>query len=87
MTKPLTDADPGFATPAFTPPPAEPGGGGKPLLLSKTIAVNVMIALASLWPPVGQWVEANSGDAVVLLCAANVILRLVTKSRITLWRD
>ena len=59
----------------------------KPILKSKTIAVNAVMLLAPLVPGIGPWVSANPEAAVTLLAAANIVLRLVTKERVTLWGD
>lgn len=57
----------------------------KPLLKSRTIAVNIVIILSTFIPAVGDWVKANPDDTLIMLGAVNVILRLVTKERVVLW--
>ena len=57
----------------------------KPLLKSKTIAVNAVIIAASLIPGVGDWVQSHPAETLTLLGAVNIILRLVTKEKLSLW--
>lgn len=67
------------------PPPAPPPA--KTMLKSKTLAINIVIILASFVPAVGAWVQANPADTLCLLGAVNIILRLATKSRLALWKE
>lgn len=57
----------------------------KPLLKSRTIAVNIVIIIGSFIPPVGEWIKANPEDTLIMLGAVNIILRLITKERVVLW--
>lgn len=66
-----------------TDPQPEPAP--KPLLKSRTIAVNIVIILGSFIPAVGEWIKANPDDTLIMLGAVNIILRLVTKERVVLW--
>ena len=72
-----------------TPVPAVPATAplAKPLLKSKTLAVNIVIILGSFLPAVGEWVKANPADTLCLLGAVNIILRLATRAKVILWRD
>jgi hypothetical protein len=58
----------------------------KPLLQSKTIIVNAIIALAACYPPAAAWVSAHPVLTLQFITYANVALRLVTHSRIALYR-
>ena len=57
----------------------------KTLFKSKTLIVNAVIALASFYPPVGEWVTSNPETSLQILAGLNLILRLITKGRITLF--
>lgn len=57
----------------------------KPIFESKTIAVNLIIALSPLYPPVKDWVQAHPGETLALLGAANLLLRWVTHKRLVLY--
>lgn len=57
----------------------------KPILKSKTLAVNALILAASFIPGVGEWVQAHPAEALTLLGAANIVLRLLTKEKLCLW--
>jgi hypothetical protein len=67
-----------------TPPaPAEPAP--KPLLKSKTVVVNLVLAALALLPQAQDLLRDNASDAIALVTALNVVLRLVTKRKIALW--
>ena len=57
----------------------------KPVFKSKTLIVNAIVAVASLYPPVGEWVSANPDTALQGLALINLILRLVTKGKVVLF--
>jgi len=57
----------------------------KSIFKSKTLIVNALIALASLYPPVGGWVQANPETALQLLALVNFALRFITKNKVSLF--
>jgi len=61
----------------------------KSIFESRTAALAGVTMLAGLvalrWPAVGQWVAENSPELLILLGAANVVLRLVTRDSVRLW--
>ena len=57
----------------------------KTIFKSKTLIVNAIIAVASLYPPVGEWVQSNPDTALQALAVINFVLRLVTKNKIVLF--
>lgn len=59
----------------------------KPILKSKTLWVNGIIFAASFIPQVAEWVKAHPTEILSLLGAANIILRLATKGKVSLWGD
>jgi hypothetical protein len=71
-------------TPATTTKPAAPA---KPIFKSRTLVINAAIIVASFIPAIADWVSDNPTDTLALLGAGNVVLRLITKSRVCLWAD
>lgn len=69
---------------ADTPSSAAPT---KSIFTSKTAIINVLIALGTAYPPVGQWVKDNPQLALYILGAINFILRTLTKHRVVLWNS
>jgi hypothetical protein len=67
--------------------PNDPAGPAptKSLVTSKTLIVNAIIALAALYPPVGHWVSQHATLVLEAIGYANIALRLVTHSRLSLW--
>jgi hypothetical protein len=59
----------------------------KPIFKSKTIIVNVVIALSALLPPVQQFVQAHPTETLLGLTAINTGLRYITKGRLVLFAD
>lgn len=57
----------------------------KSIFKSKTAIVNALVALAGFIPGVGSWVSENPTATVTLIGAVNIILRLVTKSKVVLF--
>lgn len=57
----------------------------KSVFKSKTLIVNALIALASLYPPVGGWVQGNPDTALQILAIVNFALRFVTKNKVVLF--
>lgn len=52
-------------------------------LLSKTLWINAIVAIAALaYPPMADWITANPGMIVSGVSLINIVLRLVTKSGI-----
>jgi len=51
-------------------------------LLSKTLWVNLVVAIAAFIPPVSAFLSANPTIFVVVFSIVNVLLRLVTKQAI-----
>jgi len=52
----------------------------------KTLIVNAVIAAASLYPPVGTWVSQNPETVLQIIAGVNILLRLVTKGKVRLWK-
>ena len=48
------------------------------------LIVNTILILSAYYPPVQEWVKAHSVETMQLVCAANWLLRLVTKGKISL---
>lgn len=59
----------------------------KPLLTSKTIVVNAVVALAAMYPPAQEFVANHAPLVLSAIGILNVVLRLVTKSKIVLFAD
>jgi hypothetical protein len=59
----------------------------KSIFKSKTLAVNLVAMLASLYPPVGAVVATHPQEAVLALGVANLLLRLVTKKKVSLFPE
>ena len=57
----------------------------KSLFKSKTLIVNFIVATAALYPPAATWVSAHATLALTLIGSANMLLRLITKNRISLF--
>ena len=57
----------------------------KPFFTSKTVLINGVIALAAFYPPVGSWISAHPEATLQGLAVVNVLVRLVTKGKITLY--
>ncbi len=58
---------------------------GKPLYLSKTVLVNTLVGLGSLfYPPLSAWILAHPEAALQIMAVLNVGLRLITKGKATL---
>lgn len=52
---------------------------------SKTIIVNFIVAAAALfYPPAHEWVQAHPMEISSLFAIVNVVLRLVTKDKISI---
>lgn len=51
---------------------------------SKTVAFNVIGAAALLWPRSVAWVAAHPVATLLSIYGANIVLRLVTKDRVSL---
>jgi len=62
----------------------------KKAILSKTVWVNALVAIAGilssfgLVPSVGEWIQANSGMILTALGVVGIVLRAVTKDKIVL---
>ena len=59
----------------------------KSIFKSKTLAVNLIVMLASLYPPVGATVAAHPQVAVLALGVANLLLRFATKKKVSLFPE
>jgi hypothetical protein len=57
----------------------------KSVFLSKTLIVNAVVAVSALYPPAAHWVSTHAGLTLQLIVYANLALRLVTKSKLTLF--
>jgi hypothetical protein len=56
----------------------------KKLYKSKTLWVNLVMAVAAFIPGVGEWVAGNTEAAGAIVAGINVVLRLVTKEKVSL---
>jgi hypothetical protein len=56
----------------------------KKLWKSKTLWVNLVMAVAAFIPGVGEMISQNPEAAGSLVAVVNVILRLVTKEKVSL---
>lgn len=56
----------------------------KPSYLSKTLWVNLLLALAPFIPGASDFVAANPDIAMSIVAGVNLILRLITKDKIVL---
>jgi len=54
----------------------------KPIWQSKTVWVNLILALSAFIPGVGHFVRANPESVMAIFSVINVILRLVTKDKV-----
>lgn len=59
----------------------------KPLLQSKTVIVNAIIAFAAFIPSVQAVVQAHPTEVLIGLSLLNGALRLITKGRIVLFAE
>ena len=57
----------------------------KSVFVSKTILVNLLIALGTAYPPVGQFVSAHPNETLLALGALNIALRWISKGRVNLF--
>jgi hypothetical protein len=55
------------------------------LVGKKTLIVNAIIALAALYPPASEWVSHHAVLTLQIISYANIILRFLTKGRVTLF--
>ncbi len=54
-------------------------------LLSKTLWVNLVVALAALFfPPAGAFIQSHPEVVLVVFSGVNMLLRLITKKEISL---
>ncbi len=58
----------------------------KPAYLSKTLLLNLAVALCALFVPGGkEFIESHAELVAVIFSGLNIVLRLVTKSAIELY--
>jgi len=57
----------------------------KSVFKSKTLIVNAIIALASLYSPVGDWVQGNPETALQVITVVNIAMRFITKNKLVLF--
>lgn len=55
--------------------------------LSKTLWINLIMAIAAFFPPVQAYVAAHPETLLVAFSVVNIILRLVTKGAIQIGDD
>ena len=56
----------------------------KPWWVSKTVWMNLIVAIAAFVPPVQDWIGKNPEQFAWVFTAINVVLRLISKGKITL---
>jgi hypothetical protein len=65
-------------------PPSAPSAP-KSVLRSRTVWVQLVMLVASLWPAGQAWLVANPVEAAAVLAAVNVLVRFTTSGRIYLF--
>jgi len=68
----------------LTTPPNAPA---KPVFQSKTVIVNLLIAIGSAIPSVGSFISEHPQAVLISVTAINLALRWVTKNRVTLFGE
>jgi hypothetical protein len=58
----------------------------KPLEGRKTLLINAIIAFSALYPPVGEFVQANPELVLNGVALVNIVLRFVTKGKVRLFK-
>jgi hypothetical protein len=56
----------------------------KSVFKSKTVWMNLIIAIAAFFPPVYGWIVGNPEMVAMIVSALNVGLRLISKDKISL---
>lgn len=56
----------------------------KPFYTSKTFWVNLIVALAAIFPPAQEYITAHPEVAVTVISVVNLVLRVVTKDAVTI---
>lgn len=56
----------------------------KSIFASKTMAVNAVVLVASFIPSVREWVTAHPDTTMQLLAGAGVLLRWISKGKVSL---
>lgn len=56
----------------------------KPVYLSKTLWVNLIMAVGAFIPGVGEWIQAHPDLFAGVFAVINVILRLLTKDKLSI---
>ena len=64
---------------------AAPAPTTKALFKSKTVVVNLLIAIGLAIPAVGQWVQSHGQESLLALAAINLVLRKVTHEKLSLF--
>lgn len=59
----------------------------KSIFESKTIVVNAVAAATVFYPPVGALVSANPEIAVGFIALLNLVLRFITRQKVTLFPE
>lgn len=57
----------------------------KSIFKSKTLLVNFLVAAAALYPPAAEWASQHATLVLSIIGSVNMVLRLVTKSRLSLF--
>lgn len=57
----------------------------KPVLYSKTLWLNLVLALTAIFvPSVNQWVQTHPDAMALIFTGANALMRLVSKDKLSL---
>lgn len=56
----------------------------KPAYLSKTIWMNLILALAAFYPPVGDYLKGHEEYVLMAFSVLNIGLRLISKDKISI---
>lgn len=52
--------------------------------LSKTVWINLALALSAFYPPIGDWMTGHGELVGVAFAALNVVLRALTKDKLSI---
>jgi hypothetical protein len=71
--------------PPITRASSDPAPATKSVFASKTVAVNLLIALATAFPQVGGLVQNHPQETLLAITLLNLGLRAITKQKLSLF--
>jgi len=71
--------------PTITRASSDPAPATKSVFASKTVAVNLLIALATAFPQVGGLVQNHPQETLLAITLLNLGLRAITKQKLSLF--